>query len=128
MDNFAPSLREAPSPSEHEEGNSMLEKYIRERCRLLGLTLAELCREAGISRQTLYDCWAVDKYPSTATLVALSWVLKIHPLRLQELVFSEVMLPSESTDYTPGDRSAFVEDKTYADGEPVLAEIGRAHV
>lgn len=99
----------------------MLEIFIRKRCDELGMSLAEMCRSAGISRQTLYDCWAVDRYPSTQTMVALSWTLKVHPLCLQELVFSNVLLPEDATGYRPGDRSAFVSDPTHPDGDWVIA-------
>lgn len=103
------------------EMGRMLEAFVRRRCDELEMSLAELCRSAGVSRQTLYDCWAVDRYPSTQTLVALSWRLRVHPLRLLELVFWQTPLPPDSTGYRPGDRSAFVSDPTHPDGEWVMA-------
>lgn len=33
-------------------------KNLREACWKAGLTIAALCRELGISRQTAYDAWA----------------------------------------------------------------------
>ncbi|MBE0505856.1 MAG: helix-turn-helix domain-containing protein [Marinospirillum sp.] len=97
-----------------------LEQYIRQRCNSLKISLSEVCRQADISRQTLYECWSKDhKYPSLSTLVAISHVLKVHPLRLLQLVFQQ-----HTTSNLPqamlGDQSAFVADVTYPDGEQVL--------
>lgn len=97
-----------------------LELYIRQRCRQLGISLSHLCREAGVSRQTLYQSWQPDdKYPSLTTLVHLAQVLKVHPLRLLQLVFINRSLP-ETVQPTPGDASAFVSDVTFPDGERVF--------
>lgn len=96
-----------------------LETYIRQRARELGMTLSHLCREAGISRQTLYESWSSKgKYPSLATLVHLAQCLKVHPLRLLQLLFGDQELP-ETVQAIPGDQSAFVGDVTYPDGEQV---------
>lgn len=96
-----------------------LELYIRQRCRKLGISISGLCREAGISRQTLYQSWQPgDKYPSLTTLVHIAQVLKVHPLKLLQLLFSEQVLP-ETVQSQPGDSSAFVADVTFPDGEQV---------
>lgn len=97
-----------------------LEAYIRQRCRTLSLSLSDLCRQAGISRQTLYECWSNNQsYPSLNTIVALSQVLEVHPLRLLQLVFLRAELTPQSQ-ALPGDQSAFVDDVTYPDGERLL--------
>ncbi|WP_404419694.1 NBR1-Ig-like domain-containing protein [Marinospirillum sp.] len=97
-----------------------LELYIRQRCRKLGISISSLCREAGISRQTLYQSWQIgEKYPSLNTLVNIAHVLKIHPLRLLQLMFIKEVLP-ETVQSTPGDSSAFVSDVTFPDGEQVF--------
>ncbi|SFX04806.1 NBR1-Ig-like domain-containing protein [Marinospirillum alkaliphilum] len=97
-----------------------LEAYIRQRCRKLKLSLSDLSRQAGISRQTLYECWSNNQsYPSLSTLVALSQVLEVHPLRLLQLVFQRTELPA-AHHALPGDQSAFVDDVTVPDGEKLL--------
>lgn len=97
-----------------------LEQYIRQRCNSLRISLSEVCRQADISRQTLYECWSKEqKYPSLSTLVAISHVLKVHPLRLLQLVFQQQASPDLSQ-VMLGDQSAFVADVTYPDGEQVV--------
>ncbi|WP_218149400.1 NBR1-Ig-like domain-containing protein [Marinospirillum celere] len=97
-----------------------LETYIRQRARNLNISLSQLCREAGISRQTLYEAWSLSgKYPSLNTLVNIAYTLKVHPLRLLQLLFGDQELP-ETIKSIPGDRSAFVGDITYPDGEYVM--------
>ncbi|ABM61482.1 EAL domain-containing protein [Halorhodospira halophila] len=66
-----------------------LEVFIRRRANEQGLSLAEVARRAGMSRQSLYDCWSRDGYPNLATIVELAEVLGVHPLRLLELQFPD---------------------------------------
>jgi lambda repressor-like predicted transcriptional regulator len=100
-----------------------LDAYIRQRCRERGFSLTALCREAGISRQTLYDL-ALNhgKLPTLPTVVAVAGVLGVHPMRLLQLIFdaAPVARDHHTGAQRPGDRSAFVRDVNYADGELVL--------
>ena len=97
-----------------------LEQYIRQRCNSLKISLSEVCRQADISRQTLYECWSKDhKYPSLGTLVAIAHALRVHPLRLLQLVFQQHSPISQAKPQL-GDQSAFVADVTYPDGERVF--------
>jgi transcriptional regulator with XRE-family HTH domain len=102
-----------------------LDSYVRQRAQGLGLTLIELCRLAGISRQTLYDLAEIPaKMPSLPTILALADVLQVHPLRLLNLVFEA----SPSLHRTPAstarkrrlDQSAFVRDVSFPDDALVL--------
>lgn len=100
-----------------------LDIYIRQRCRERGLSLSALSREAGVSRQTLYDL-ALNhaKLPTLQTVVAISGVLGVHPMRLLQLIFdvTPVVRDRSTGAQKPGDRSAFVRDVNYADGDLVL--------
>ncbi len=100
-----------------------LDTYIRQRCRERGLSLSALCREAGISRQTLYDL-ALNhaKLPTLPTVVAVAGVLGVHPMRLLQLIFDATPVAPDrgAGARKPGDRSAFVRDVNYADGDLVL--------
>ncbi|KAA3652311.1 MAG: helix-turn-helix domain-containing protein [Proteobacteria bacterium] len=100
---------------------SALDLYIRQRCRERGMSLAALCRQAGISRQTLYDL-ALNhgKLPSLQTVVAVAGQLGVHPMRLLQLIFDAMPVDRESAGPLAGDRSAFVRDVNFPDGELVL--------
>jgi transcriptional regulator with XRE-family HTH domain len=101
--------------------NESLETYIRARAKDLDLNLSEVCRHAGISRQTLYSLSDASKLPALSTLVALADVLQVHPLRLLQLIFDE--LPAARTAarrQKRGDISAFGRDVTFPDGALVL--------
>lgn len=95
--------------------------YVRGRSKDLGLSLAELCRRAGMSRQTLYSLGeAGAKLPNLNTVVALAGVLEVHPMRLLHLLFDAAPVHPRARSANRGDRSGFVRDVTYADGELVL--------
>ena len=99
-----------------------LGSYVRVRAKELGLTVTDVCRSAGLSRQTVYSLDAGGhKLPTLPTIIALADVLRIHPLRLLHLVFDNLSgghsVPQRRR---PGDQSAFVRDVNFADGELVL--------
>lgn len=100
-----------------------LGSYVRARANELGLSVTEVCRLARLSRQTIYSLDAAsDKLPTLPTIIALSDVLRVHPLRLLHLVFEN--LPgrhSVAHRHHPGDQSAFIRDVNFADGELVLS-------
>ena len=64
-----------------------LEVFIRRCAKEQGLSLAEVARRAGMSRQSLYDFWSRDGYPNLGTVMEVAEALGIHPLRLLELQF-----------------------------------------
>ena len=99
-----------------------LDAYVRRRIQELGLNMSELGRRARLSRQTLHDLGQrPDKLPSLNTVVALADVLQVHPMRLLQLLFEATPLrASVARDAAKGDRSAFVRDVNYPDGELVL--------
>lgn len=110
------------SRSTAQSPSSALARYVTQRASSLGLTSAELARRTGLSRQTLHDLALVpEKLPMLATMQALADALKVHPMRLLQLVFPLPALPGEPTHAPSGDASAFVADSTVPDGEPVLA-------
>ena len=100
---------------------STFEAYVRGQAGALGLSLSEVCKRAKVSRQTLYALkHAPDKLPALQTIVALSDVLRVHPLRLLQLVFDELpMTPQVKQKQARGDHSAFVQE-TIPDGTLVL--------
>ena len=98
-----------------------LDSYIRARTNELDLSRAEVCRRAGVSRQTMYSLNEVPhKLPALQTVVSLADVLRVHPLRLLQLVFDELpMTPQVKQKQARGDHSAFVQE-TIPDGTLVL--------
>ncbi|MBK5943013.1 EAL domain-containing protein [Halorhodospira halophila] len=66
-----------------------LEVFIRRCANEQGLSLAEVARRAGMSRQSLYDFWSRDGYPNLGTVAEVAEVLGVHPLRLLELQFPD---------------------------------------
>jgi transcriptional regulator with XRE-family HTH domain len=96
-----------------------LEDFIRRRAREQGLSLADVCRQAGIGRQTLYELWRTQKqYPSLHTVAAVAAALEVHPLLLLRYLFADA--PQQETVQQEGDKSSFVRDVTYADNTLVL--------
>ncbi|RVU43756.1 NBR1-Ig-like domain-containing protein [Rubrivivax rivuli] len=100
-----------------------LGRYLRDRCKELGLTSSELARRSGKSRQTILSAGTHGGgLPAIETLVQLALVLKVHPLRLMQLVFEDLELPARQQQAyrQRGDKSAFVADVTIPDGHPVM--------
>ena len=111
------------SPSHNRRVSEHLHDYLRQRSQTLGLSLSEVSRRAGLSRQTLYGLGqAPQKLPALQTVVALAVVLEVHPLRLLQALFDDLPLrksdPPASARQT--DRSAFVQDVSFPDGALVL--------
>ena len=98
-----------------------LHGYIRNRANEQGMSLSELCRRANISRQTLYSLNQVPhKLPPLQTIVGLSQVLAVHPLRLLHLVFDDLSVtPQVKLRHKRGDLSAFI-GESIPDGTLVL--------
>lgn len=99
-----------------------LSTYIRLRCRALGLNVSELCRNAGISRQTLYSLEQTPgKLPEISTVLSLASSLRVHPMQLLQLAFQAVPIPASAPQQPQyrQDCSAFVRDVTYPDGSMV---------
>ncbi len=94
-----------------------LEAYIRARAQVLGLSLSETCRLAGISRQTLYALSQPNKLPSMQTVVSLANALQVHPLCLLQIIFQDVpMARPVVRQQHLDDRSAFARDISIPDG------------
>jgi len=94
-----------------------LDTYIRARTQVLGLSLSEACRQADISRQTLYALSQSDKLPSMQTVVSLANVLQVHPLRLLQIIFQDVPLARPvARQRRFDDHSAFARDVSIPDG------------
>jgi transcriptional regulator with XRE-family HTH domain len=104
--------------------NSALGRFIGMRAEELGLSLSEVAKRAGKSRQTLHALsQAHARLPELQTLIDLALVLGVHPLRLIHLVFEDVKLPTkhERVHALRGDKSIFLADVTIPDGTVVLA-------
>lgn len=99
-----------------------LSSYVDARTKALGLSQLELCRRAGISRQTLHSMLAsTGRLPSLQSVMALAGGLRVHPIRLLQLICDD-HVPSglpEHAQALRGDQSAFVRDVSFADGEIV---------
>lgn len=100
-----------------------LQAYVEERSAHLGLSRTEVCRRAGISRQTLLTITAADaRLPTLNTVISLARVLQVHPIRLLQIICDAHVPPSMRGRGVAmqGDLSAFVRDVTFADGEVVM--------
>lgn len=68
--------------------------YARQRGREIGLSMADLARRAGVSRQTLHTLGnTTERLPEMLTLVKLAAALRVHPLQLVQLAFENYPLP-----------------------------------
>lgn len=111
--------------------HSNLECHIRKLARERGLSLAELARRAGMSRQALYGIWQPGHYPSMGTIISLAGALEVHPLSLLHQIFpsgsldpqgpSDPPVVSQSSSQQGVDRSAFIRDENYPDGCQLIA-------
>ena len=101
--------------------SSSIETYIRQRAQCLGLSLSEVCRRVGLSRQTVYSLGQHGKLPGLHTVVKLAETLQVHPMRLLQVLFDEVPLHhAPALQALREDRSAFGRDVTLPDGSLVL--------
>jgi Ig-like domain from next to BRCA1 gene len=95
-----------------------LDSYVRQRAQTLGLSVVQVCKAAGVSRQTFYTLAQIpERLPQLQTIVSLAQVLQVHPLRLLHLVFQSVPLgwAAQQTSLR-GDQSAFIGDVTIPEG------------
>lgn len=98
--------------------------YIRQRARQKGMSVSDLCKAAGKSRQTFYALSeSLDRLPDMETLLDFAVALDVHPMRLLQLVFEEHrgMLCRRHERGSPKDASQFVRDVTIPDGTLVMA-------
>ncbi|MFA6851483.1 MAG: helix-turn-helix transcriptional regulator, partial [Selenomonadaceae bacterium] len=73
-------------------------EYVRARAASLGLTLSELARLTGISRQGLYGLLdGTSGQAKISTLIALASALHVHPVVLFRQLLHQLELPKFST-------------------------------
>jgi Ig-like domain from next to BRCA1 gene len=113
--------------TESEQGASRMNAlgiYIRQRARQKGMSVSDVCKSAGRSRQTFYALSETrERLPDLETLLDFAVALDVHPMRLVQLVFEEhqgVFCRRRERD-SPDDVSQFVRDVTIPDGSVVLA-------
>ena len=101
-----------------------LGRFLRSRTRELGISLSELARRSGKSRQTLHSLSVNgERLPEIETLIDLALSLDVHPMRLLHLVFDDYQFPlKQAREFKErGDKTIFLADVTIPDGEVVLA-------
>lgn len=90
------------------------------------LSVTELAKRAGLSRQAVYSALEMGKddmqMPKVTTLMALANALEVHPYWLVEGLFANVAIPAKLATQMEGERAGFVDDVTYPDG--ILAAPG----
>jgi hypothetical protein len=98
--------------------------FIRRRGREKGMSVSEICKSAGKSRQTFYAMNEPGaRLPDIETLLDFAVALDVHPMRLMQLVFEgrQGTLCRRHERMLPRDVSQFVRDVTVADGAVVMA-------
>lgn len=98
-------------------------EYVRRRADSLGLTMSELSKQTGISRQGLYNLLdGTTSQAKISTLIALAKVLQVHPLILFRYLLDQMEFPKFSTSFAKYqfDASGFVRDVTVPDNATVL--------
>lgn len=103
--------------------SSPLQEYVQTRAKKLGFSTTALCKQASISRQTLWTLGhATGRMPELETLVKLATALRVHPSELMHhamLGFRPRPVKSPAQIARP-DKSAFVADVTMPDGSMVM--------
>jgi len=101
-----------------------LGNFIRRRARELDMTLAEVARESGRGRQTIYSISEVGaRLPDLETIADIALALEVHPLQLVQMIFEDRPLPMRQTRAyrERGDQSIFRADVTIPDGTVMMA-------
>ncbi|MGZ8172935.1 MAG: NBR1-Ig-like domain-containing protein [Methylobacter sp.] len=97
--------------------------YVKQRADTLGLSMSELSRQTGISRQGLYGLLdGSTGQAKISTLVALAKALQVHPMVLFRHLLHQLDLPKFSTTSAKYqfDASGFVQDVTIPDNTAVF--------
>jgi len=100
-------------------------EYIKQRANTLGLSLSELARQTGISRQGLYGLLdGTTEQAKISTLIALAKALQVHPMVLFRQLLHQLDFPKFSTTSAKYrfDASGFVQDVTIPDNTTVLTD------
>ncbi len=118
----APTPRSTAIGPPHAERRETVASYVLKRLNSLALTQAQLCKRAGMSRQTLHSLLhAPHKLPALQTVFALASGLNVHPIKLLQLLCDDqIRRFGAPPPRLRGDRTAYVRDATYPDGELVL--------
>ncbi|MFU8790158.1 MAG: NBR1-Ig-like domain-containing protein [Methylobacter sp.] len=102
-----------------------LSEFVKKRAETLGLSLSELARQTGISRQGLYALLdGTTGQAKVSTLIALAKVLQVHPMALFRHLLNQLELPKFATTASKYqfDASGFVQDVTIPDNTTVLTD------
>ncbi len=100
-------------------------EYVKQRADSLSLTMSELSRQTGISRQGLYGLLdGTTEQAKISTLIALAKALRVHPMILFRHLLHQLDLPKFSTTSAKYqfDASGFVQDVTIPDNSAVLTD------
>lgn len=98
-------------------------EYVRNRAEARGLSMAELARQAGISRQALYGVLdGSTGQAKVSTLIALASALQVHPVVVFRHLLHQLDFPKFSTTTAKYrfDASGFVQDVTIPDNTTML--------
>jgi len=98
--------------------------YIRQRARQKGMSVSDVCKAAGRSRQTFYALSEPrERLPDMETLIDFAMALDVHPMRLVQLVFEDhqSVFCRRRERGLPEDVSQFIRDVTIPDGTVVMA-------
>lgn len=97
--------------------------FIRRRGREKGMSVSDICKSAGKSRQTFYAMSEPGtRLPDIETLLDFAVALDVHPMRLMQLVFEGRQGPfcRRHERRLPRDASQFIRDVTIPDGSLVM--------
>jgi len=102
-----------------------LSNYVKQRANTLGLSMSELARQTGMSRQGLYGLLdGTTGQAKISTLIALAKALQVHPMVLFRHLLHQLDLPkfSATSAKYQFDASGFVQDLTIPDNITVLTD------
>ena len=100
-----------------------LGRYLRSRLKERGISLSQLAKRTGLSRQTIHAAGSAGgrRLPNLETVIRIAIDLGVHPMQLMHLVLDDYNLPPRSSlpHARRGDCSVFLLDVTIPDGTVV---------
>ncbi len=79
-----------PESAGNDPTSADLSLYVRQCARAQSLSLSEVARRAGLSRQSLYNICHIRASPNLGTIIHLADALGVHPLQLLKVYLASL--------------------------------------